>query len=99
RLAHTLGNVLRIVLHRDLLIASELRQDQVERQERRTRREAHCGAVTAPGPVLCTVAEASSNGVQDDVARQLDEVPVALEQPRTEPALEKMAVDPVATIE
>src|SRR5712692_3662061 len=78
---------------------AELREQPVEREEARPPHFSHCRAIAAPPPLERVRAETAANGIQHDVARELDQVMVALHQHRMEPALEEMPVEPVPVVE
>src|SRR5437867_13211098 len=89
---------MRVVLPRRLLVPPKLRQDQIHGKERGPGRQAGGCAIAAPWPISRLLAEPGSDRVEDDIARELDEV-LALDEACAEAALEEVAVEPVPAVE
>jgi hypothetical protein len=83
---------------RSWILAKEL-EDTANGKELRRPRLAGDGSVAAPDPVPGLPAESCADWVERQVARELEQVPVAVDGRRIEPPLEEVTVDGMAVIE
>ncbi len=78
---------------------TEIREDTIGDQKRFRRVVTSQAAVAAPGPRRGGVAESCPDGIEREITRKLDEVPVALDEDRMEPPLKEMTIEAVTPVE
>lgn len=82
-----------------LVVGAELREEPIGREPGRGLGKAGGGGVGAPGPIAGVAHHPGTDGVEHDVAAELEEVGVALDEDRLEAALEDMARAAMAAVE
>src|SRR5439155_1829838 len=93
------GDVDAIALLRELACGGKLSQQPISGQERFGWREPGGRAIAAPGPLGWVVAELRANGIQGDVAAQLEEIALPFHQDRAVASLEDVSAAVVSIVE